>query len=117
MHEFHSACFRTPSFHRAPGQLPAQNLLQYIPLPNDGPTTFSGTEDERVRDDKGGFRVDTNTMRWGNFSAYYFFDDYILNNPFPSGQGGATIPGFSGLNYGRSQLISLSNTKTFGTIR
>ena len=54
-------------------------------------------------------------MRWGNFSAYYFFDDYHLNNPFPSGQGGATVPGFGGLNYGRAQLISLGDTKTFGT--
>ncbi len=95
--------------------LPAQHLLQYIPMPNDGPSTFSGTGDERLRDDKGSFRLDTNSIRWGNFSAYYFFDNYYLNNPFPSGQGGASIPGFSGINFGRSQLISLSNTKTFGT--
>ena len=47
-------------------------------------------------------------------SAYYFFDDYLVNNPFPSGQGGATIPGFNGLNHGRAQLISLGDTKTFG---
>jgi hypothetical protein len=95
--------------------VPAQHLLQYIPAPNDGPNTFSGTGDERLRDDKGSFRVDANSMRWGNISGYYFFDDYHVNNPFPSGQGGASIPGFSGINYGRSQLISLSNTKTFGT--
>jgi Carboxypeptidase regulatory-like domain len=92
---------------------PAQQLLKYIPLPNDGPTTFAGEESERVRDDKLGFRLDQNTARWGNFSEYYFFDDYKLTNPFPSGQGGATVPGFSGLNFGRSQLISVSNTKTF----
>ncbi|HEV2522829.1 MAG TPA: carboxypeptidase regulatory-like domain-containing protein [Candidatus Acidoferrales bacterium] len=95
--------------------VPAQHLLQYIPLPNDGPNTFSGTGDERLRDDKASFRVDTNSMRWGNFSVYYFFDAYYVSNPFPSGQGGASIPGFNGINYGRSQLISLSNTKTFGT--
>ena len=94
--------------------VPAQHLLQYIPAPNVGPTTFSGTGDEKLRDDKGSGRVDANSMRWGNFSVYYFFDNYHLNNPFPSGQGGASIPGFSGINYGRSQLISLSNTKTFG---
>jgi len=52
---------------------PAQNLLQYIPLPNDGQSTFSGTADERLRDDKASFRVDANSVRWGNFSAYYFF--------------------------------------------
>ena len=94
--------------------VPAQHLLQYIPQGNDGPNTFSGSDDERLRDDKGSFRMDANSMRWGNFSAYYFFDDYHVSNPFPSGQGGATIPGFSGINLGRSQLIGLSNTKTFG---
>jgi hypothetical protein len=93
---------------------PAQNLLKYIPLPNDGPTTFSGSDNERLRDDKFGYRVDGNTVRWGNLSAYYFFDDYFVNNPFPSSQGGATVPGFNALNRGRSQLISLGDTKTFG---
>ena len=95
--------------------VPAQRLLQYIPAPNNGPDTFSAQASERVRDDKLGFRIDKPGVRWGNFSAYYFFDDYRLNNPFPSGQGGATVPGFDGLNYGRSQLISLGNTKTFGS--
>ena len=94
---------------------PAQKLLQYIPLPNAGPNAFSAQVSERVRDDKLGFRIDKTSMRWGNFSAYYFFDDYSLNNPFPSGQGGATIPGFNGLNHGRSQLFSLGYAKTFGT--
>jgi hypothetical protein len=95
--------------------LPAQKLLQYIPAPNNGPSTFSAQASQRVRDDKLGFRIDKPGMHWGNFSAYYFFDDYRLNNPFPSGQGGATVPGFDGLNYGRSQLLSLGNTKTFGS--
>jgi Carboxypeptidase regulatory-like domain len=94
---------------------PSQNLLQYIPMPNQGPNTFAGSEDERIRDDKLGFRIDKNAMRWGNLSAYYFFDDYHLTNPFPSGQGGATVPGFGGVNHGRAQLISLGDTKTFGT--
>jgi hypothetical protein len=95
--------------------VPTQHLLQYIPPPNAGPNTFSGEGDERLRDDKASFRMDTNSTRWGNFSAYYFFDYYHVINPFPSGQGGASIPGFSGINFGHSQLISLSNTKTFGT--
>ena len=94
---------------------PSQNLLQYIPLPNVGPTTFAGEENERVRDDKFSVRVDRNDMRWGDLSAYYFFDDYHVTNPFPSGQGGATVPGFGGVNHGRAQLISLGDTKTFGT--
>ncbi|MGA9882656.1 MAG: carboxypeptidase-like regulatory domain-containing protein [Candidatus Acidiferrales bacterium] len=111
-----SACvFPNATFPVSAWAAPAQQLLQYIPLPNDGPSTFSGEEDERVRDDKWGLRFDEDTARWGTFSEYYFFDDFSLNNPFPSGQGGATVPGFNGLNFGRSQLFSLSNVKTFGT--
>jgi Carboxypeptidase regulatory-like domain len=97
---------------------PSKNLLQYVPLPNletaSGPT-FSGTENERIRDDKTSLRLDAISARWGNLSAYYFFDDYRVNNPFPTGQGGASIPGFSALNLGRAQLVSLGDTKTFGT--
>src|SRR5579862_6712145 len=95
---------------------PAQHLLQYIPLPNAGPATFStGAEGETMRDDKGSFRVDANREHWGMLSAYYFFDDYKLNNPYPTGQGGASVPGFAALNLGRSQVINLGNTRTFGS--
>src|SRR5207253_859119 len=38
-----------------------------------------------------------------------------LNNPYPTGQGGASVPGFAALNLGRSQLINLGNTRTFGS--
>ncbi len=47
-------------------------------------------------------------------SAYYFFDDYTLNNPYPTGQGGASVPGFNALTLGRAQLVNLGDTKTFG---
>ncbi len=94
---------------------PATHLLQYIPLPNVGPSTFSGEENERIRDDKTSLRIDAVSARWGNLSAYYFFDDYRVSNPFPTGQGGASIPGFSALNLGRAQLVSLGDTKTFGS--
>jgi len=94
---------------------PAQHLLQYIPLPNVGPNTFStGAQAETVRDDKASFRIDQNTERWGLFTAYYFIDDFQLNNPYPTGQGGASVPGFNALNLGRGQLITLGHTKTFG---
>ena len=94
---------------------PAQHLLQYIPLPNDGPSTFTtGGEGEILRDDKGSLRVDADAGKWGLITAYDFFDDYRLNNPYPTGQGGASVPGFGALNLGRSQLISLGDTKSFG---
>ena len=94
---------------------PAQHLLQYIPLPNNGPSTFTtGADGEILRDDKGSLRVDGDAGKWGLISAYDFFDDYHLNNPYPTGQGGASVPGFGALNLGRSQLFSLGDTKTFG---
>lgn len=94
---------------------PARHLLQYIPTPNLGNSTFSTAAAGKIlRDDKGAWRVDGNTKHWGLLSAYYYLDDYHLNNPYPTGQGGATVPGFSSLDLGRSQLLSLSQTKTFG---
>jgi hypothetical protein len=93
---------------------PSKNLLAYIPAPNIGVSTFStASEGKILRDDKSSFRVDGNSERWGRFSAYHYFDDYSLNDPYPTGQGGATVPGFAGLDLGRSQLISLGNTRIF----
>lgn len=93
---------------------PAQHLLQYIPLPNIGSNQFSTSAfDENLRDDKGAFRLDANS-RWGAMSAYYFADDFTQNNPYPTAQGGASVPGFNALNLGRAQLLSLGDTKTMG---
>jgi hypothetical protein len=95
---------------------PAKHLLQYIPNPNAGDSTFStASQGKIVRDDKTSFRVDANSQHWGQLSAYYYFDDYRLNNPYPTGQGGASVPGFNALTFGRAQLINLGNTKTFGS--
>jgi hypothetical protein len=94
--------------------VPAQNLLQYIPAPNLSNGFFSTSAgDETLRDDKGAMRVDAST-RFGQLSAYYIADDYVLNNPYPTLQGGANVPGFSALNLGRSQLVTLSDVKTLG---
>ena len=94
---------------------PAQHLLQYIPLPNVGASIFStGAEGEAVRDDKGSLRIDGDAGRWGLLSAYYFFDDYSVNNPYPTGQGGTSVPGFNAFTLGRGQVLSISDTRTFG---
>ena len=66
-----------------------------------------------VGDNKVGARIDQNT-RWGNLSAYYFIDQYNLNNPYPTAQGGANLPGFNATSNGRSQLISFGLTKALG---
>ncbi|MGC1300125.1 MAG: TonB-dependent receptor [Alloacidobacterium sp.] len=92
---------------------PAQRLLQYIPAPNTASGTFATSSyNQTVRDDKTGGRVDANT-RWGLLSAYYFFDDFDLDDPYPVAQSGASVPGFNALTTGRAQLIALGDTKTF----
>jgi Carboxypeptidase regulatory-like domain len=94
---------------------PALSLLQYIPSPNNGVNQFSTSAfPQTVRDDKASGRIDANS-RWGQLSAYYFFDDYNLDNPYPGQQGGASIPGFDALTFGRAQLVSFGDAKVFGT--
>src|SRR5205823_2866785 len=94
---------------------PAQKLLQHVPSPNvDVSTLSTGAFAQTVRDDKGSFRVDGNTGRFGLLTAYYFVDDYRLDNPYPGQQGGANVPGFDALTLGRAQLWSFGSAKTFG---
>jgi hypothetical protein len=94
---------------------PAANLLQYIPSPNSTNGTFStSSSDETLQDDKGAYRLDGAT-RWGMLSAYYSLDNWSQNNPYPVAQGGANVPGFNALNFGRAQLIALGDTKAFGS--
>lgn len=94
--------------------LPAQRLLQYIPAPNTAQGTFAtSANNQTVQDDKAGARIDANT-RWGALSAYYFIDNFHLDNPYPVAQSGASVPGFDALTTGRAQLIALSDTKTLG---
>ena len=96
--------------------VPPQRLLQYIPLPNIGSNEYSNASlAQRLNDGKGSARLDAQTTRFGAWSAYYFLDDYNLNNPYPTQQGGANVPGFNALSNGRSQLLNLSDAKTLGS--
>lgn len=99
--------------------LPATRMLQFIPTPNVGTDQFSsGSEKQRIHDEKGAGRIDWNTSRYGNFSFYYFADKYDLDDPYPTGLGGATLPGpngaFDAQSNGLDQLLVVSNTKNFG---
>jgi len=92
---------------------PAVNLLKYIPQPNIGANLFATSAyPETVRDDKAGARLDANT-RIGQLSFYYFVDNYRLDNPYPGGQGGASIPGFDALTIGQAQMFAIGDTKVF----
>jgi hypothetical protein len=94
---------------------PSAKLLAYIPTPNvTGGSGFNYTTSafaRRLNDDKGGIRADLNS-RYGMLSGYYFLDDYTADNPYPNG--GANMPGFNALDAGRSQLVTLSDTKPVG---
>ncbi|HEY0796999.1 MAG TPA: carboxypeptidase-like regulatory domain-containing protein, partial [Acidisarcina sp.] len=93
--------------------LPGQKLLQYIPAPNVPDGTFATSAfNQTVRDDKEAIHLDGNS-RFGNFSAYYYIDDFNLDNPYPVGQSGASVPGFNALTTGRAQLVALGHTKIF----
>jgi hypothetical protein len=93
---------------------PAQSLLPYIPAPNLPGGLFSTSAyDQILSDDKIGERVDANTSL-GLILGYYSFDNYALNNPYPTAQGGANVPGFNGLYTGRAQLAVIGDTKTIG---
>src|SRR5580704_4164491 len=93
---------------------PATNLLKYIPAPNQAGGFSTSSSNQSLTDNKGAYRLD-GTSRWGMLSAYYFLDGWSQNNPYPIAQGGANVPGFNALNSGRAQLITLSDTKPFGS--
>src|SRR3984893_6234151 len=101
--------------------VPATKLLRYIPSPNIGANSFeSSAEALTLHDEKAAGRIDWNTNKSGNFSFYYFYDKYNLDNPYPSGFGGATVPNptggsFDGVSNGFDQLFFVSNTKTFSS--
>ena len=94
--------------------VPAQRMLEYIPAPNNVSGFATSAYNQTVRDDKAGARLDANT-RWGLVSAYYFIDDFDLDNPYSTAQSGASVPGFDALTTGRAQLVALGATKTISS--
>ncbi len=92
--------------------------LGLIPQPNAANNFFDTSAYARkLRDDKGGVRVDQNT-RFGTLFFYYFNDDYLLNDPYPNGTNYA-VPAstftYGGATAGRAQLVNIGNTKNFGS--
>jgi hypothetical protein len=111
-----STCvFPNATIPTAAWSAPSKALLQYIPTPNVNSTTFSdSSQNQTLNDDKEALRVDW-TTRFGNLSAYYFRDGYVLDNPYPTGQGGASVPGFNAISHGRAQLLNLGWTRAWGS--
>ena len=75
----------------------------------------NGNQAETLSDDKGALRADW-THGKGTLSAYYFLDGYSLLNPYPTGTGGASVPGFSATCNGLAQL-SASHTPSPSAMR
>jgi hypothetical protein len=94
---------------------PAKYLLASIPQPNAGAQVFETANAAQIlQDDKGGLRADW-THGKQTLIGYYFLDNYSLDNPYPTGTGGASVPGFDAASQGRAQLLSLQHTITFGS--
>ena len=90
----------------------AQKTLQYIPQATTtlGGQPFYATSayNQRLRDDKFGIRLDTNTVG-GTFFGYYFFDQFNVNTPYAQG---ISVPGFQSSVQGRAEMINLGLTTT-----
>ncbi len=113
--EPYSSVFPGGSIPQRAWSPPGKSLLKYIPSPNLGSNQFSTSAfDETVRDDKGSGRLDGNT-RLGELTAYYFLDDYSLDNPYPGSVAGASVPGFDALFIGRAQLFAFGDSKVIGS--
>ena len=113
--ELYSSVFPGGIIPQCAWSAPGKNLLQYIPSPNVSTSQYSTSAfAQTVRDDKGSVRIDGNS-RLGQLSAYYFVDDYHLDNPYPGSVAGASIPGFDALFIGRGQLLSLGDNKVIGS--
>ncbi len=87
-----------------------------MPKPNAGIRGVFETADaaETLLDNKAATRADW-TMGKGTLSAYYFIDQYSLDNPYPTGTGGSSVPGFNATSSGRAQLFNLEHTITIGS--
>lgn len=93
---------------------PAEHLLQYIPEPDLTVSSFATSSyAQSLRDDKGALRLHATTGA-GQLAIYGFTDGYSLVNPYPTGQGGATVPGFNARNNGRAQLYAADVTTVIG---
>jgi hypothetical protein len=112
--EPYAKVFPTGQIPQSAWSAPARSLLANIPQPNAGAGLFAtSAQAQTLQDDKGALRMDW-THGKGTLTGYYFLDGYSLLNPYPTGTGGASVPGFSATSHGLAQLASLAHTVTFG---
>ena len=113
--EPYSAVFPDGKIPQSAWSTPAKHLMAFVPEPNVGAALFAtSAEAETLTDNKGAVRADW-THAKERLTAYYFLDDYSLDNPYPTGTGGASVPGFDATSNGHAQLASIAHTVTFGS--
>ena len=92
---------------------PAKILQAYIPTPNASSSEYSTSAYNKLLDDtKGALRLDLDSSQ-GRSSIYFSLDNYQLDDPYPTAQGGANLPGFDALSVGHAYLLVLAHEKTF----
>jgi len=112
--EGRSPVFPNSQIPQSAWSAPAKYLLASIPQQNAGTGVFAtALQAETLQDNKGALRADW-VHHKGTLTAYYFIDGYSLLNPYPTGTGGASVPGFSATSNGLAQLMSLGHAITFG---
>jgi hypothetical protein len=87
----------------------SSNILPNIPntLPNENYYS-SSSEKQRITDNEGALRLDLDSKRLGNISAYYYDEGSSLLSPF----GGNNLPGFPVASDSTSTMFNVGDTKT-----
>jgi hypothetical protein len=88
-------------------------MSRYVPLPNNGSSTYQAVANQSEKGIQSTFRLDENINERHNLSFYYYFDNDTQLQPFANFEAaGADVPGF-GANFStRNQQFNLSETWT-----
>src|SRR5207244_2181542 len=85
-------------------------MTQFVPLPNTPDGFFQTAPVQRERSDQFTFKFDHHLNDKQNLSAYYYFNDTNLADPFSRFQaGGANVPGFGAITKERFQQWNISH--------
>jgi hypothetical protein len=91
----------------------AVDLLQLVPLPQEGTDLIQTVPVQPVRGDQFTVRLDHRLNAKQNLSFYYYFDDHHVVSPFAQFQAaGANVPGFGSITNERFQQWNISHTWT-----
>ena len=116
----HGLCqinFATGQCDPVPGnQLPSidpisQNILNFYPLPNDGPNTFITTQTLSVNNDQFGLRWDQYLSPSDNMTVRYMYSGGPTTDPLSTT--GANVPGFPVGEEDRAQNVVMQETHVF----